>query len=181
MKQFKITLKRLGEMLAILIIVGLSSCSSSKNLDKTDYAAISNASRTLGMKISPKDNLKLFLEAASWIGVPYLSGGMSKSGSDCSGVSVGIYKNAFGIQLLHNSQMQLDKNVKKRVRKGDIQQGDLVFFSPKKSKKKINHVGIYLKDGKFIHASSSKGVRIDALNTPYWKGIWVATGRILGE
>ena len=171
--------KRITNLFLIVLIAGLYSCSSSQKLSKTEYEAIATASRKLGMKIDKTDNLKLMITASQWIGVPYRSGGKTKRGTDCSGLSAGIYRDAFNIKLSPNSQMQLDKDVKKKIKKNDIQQGDLVFFSAKKSKKKINHVGVYLKDGKFIHASSSKGVRIDRLKDNYWIDKWMSSGRIL--
>ena len=150
-----------------------------KSKKESNAAALTMAGQKLGMEIEKDDIPELMIAAANWIGVPYRSGSKNKNGTDCSGMSAGIYKEAFNITLSPNSQMQLENDCKMEVEKDEIQQGDLVFFSSKNSKSKINHVGIYLKDSKFIHASSSKGVRVDRIDVGYWKEKWVGSGRVL--
>lgn len=65
-----------------------------------------------------------------------------------------------------------------KVSRGKLKEGDLVFFSSRNSRKKVAHVGIYLKDGKFVHASSSRGVIVSHLNEPYYRTHWMRGGRI---
>lgn len=158
------------------------SCSTSRHASTTtDYRALAKASRKLGVRIDYKDNHRLFLECAQWVGVPYRYGGKSRRGVDCSGLTYCIYRQLYGISLSPNSQMQLDRDVQVRVKKGHVTPGDLLFFSDRRSKRHINHVGIYLKGGKFIHASTSRGVRIDDLQDAHWKKRWVAAGRTAGK
>ena len=57
-------------------------------------------------------------------------------------------------------------------------EGDLVFFSSRKSRRKVAHVGIYLKDGKFVHASTSQGVIVSSLNEPYYRTHWISGGKV---
>lgn len=64
--------------------------------------------------------------------------------------------------------------------KRKLQEGDLVFFHDGRRKKTANHVGIYLKDGKFIHASSSAGVIVSRLEEPYYRKCWMQGGRVKG-
>lgn len=128
-----------------------------------------------------KGNGQLEKECNSWIGTPHRYGGTSRSGVDCSGFTQAIYRSVYGIELIHNSHDQLTKNCKKRLTKSQLQKGDLVFFvtngkSPKVAN--INHVGIYLGDGKFVHASTSKGVIVNRLTDSYYVKNWVSGGRV---
>ena len=138
----------------IFILTGLifilSSCRTSA--PRLDYQALARASILLGVDINMEDNHKLYLESAEWIGVPYRGGGDSKRGTDCSGLTYQIYRN--------------------------LREGDLVFFSSSRSRKKVAHVGIYLKNGKFIHASTSKGVIVSRLSEDYYTRHWISGGRI---
>lgn len=98
-------------------------------------------------------------------------------GTDCSGFSSAIYKKVYKKKLQHNadSQRRMDCN---KLSKNKLQQGDLVFFHNGRKKRTANHVGIYLKKGKFVHASSSKGVIVSGLNEPYYKKRWMQGGRV---
>ena len=94
--------------------------------------------------------------AMEYLGSPYVWAGASPSGFDCSGFVMYVYKKV-GVSLPHSSRMQY--GVGQPVSRGDLRPGDLVFFfSP------ISHVGIYIGDGKMIHAAGTgKNVRIDSL------------------
>ena len=158
--------------------ISLASCHSIQNTTQTDYTALAKASYRLGLDIDRKDNHRLMIEASKWIGVPHRYGGSTMNGVDCSGLTWNLYKSVYNINLSRSSQAQYDNDVRHSVSKRNLKQGDLVFFSTQGSRKKINHVGIYMKDGKFIHTSSSKGVRLDYLNDNYWKDKWISGGRI---
>lgn len=168
-----------GFCFLLLLTVTLASCSSSKSLSKTEYRELAAAGQRLGFDIDRKDNHRLMVEASNWLGTPYRNGGTTRKGVDCSGFTGCLYERVYHIKLSRSSQLQLNNDVRKRVRKKDLKQGDLVFFSYKKSRKRIGHVGVYLKEGKFIHASSSKGVRIDRLDDDYWNRYWVTGGRVI--
>lgn len=113
--------------------------------------------RSLGARIVSK--------ARELLGSPYKYGGTSPSGFDCSGFTYYIYKQ-FGIELPHSSSGQANVGVK--VSKSDLQLGDIVVFSNTYTAGP-SHTGIYIGNGKFIHAStSSKGVIISDLNTQYY-------------
>ena len=104
--------------------------------------------------------------AKSWIGTPYVYGGSSKSGTDCSGYVMQIYKAHYGISLPHNASQMYNDSRGSSVSRGSLKEGDLVFFG---SFWKIDHVGIYLKGDRFTHASSSKGVMISPMSDNYWR------------
>ena len=141
-----------------------------------DYQELAKASVRLGIDIEMKDNHALYVESSNWLGVPYRSGGTTKRGVDCSGLTSNIYKKVYRKDLERNSEDQRKKDCRK-VKKGKLREGDLVFFHNGRKKKKATHVGIYLKDQKFIHASTSQGVIVSTLEEEYWKKHWLSGGR----
>jgi cell wall-associated NlpC family hydrolase len=99
------------------------------------------------------------------LGKPYRYGGSTPAGFDCSGLVLYSYRQA-GLALPHSTDKQ--RSASRPVRLADLRRGDLLFFN--QEGKKHGHVGIYLGDGKFVHApSSGKSVRSDRLDSPYWK------------
>jgi hypothetical protein len=117
-------------------------------------------------------------EVKKFLGIPYRRGGDSPKGMDCSGFTQKVFLKLFGIVLPHNSVEQSRLPSLFRVSTQDLQAGDLLFFGPKK--KRINHVGIYLGDGKFIHAGRRSGVTIAQLNTNYWRSRFIVSKRAVG-
>lgn len=154
--------------------VGLSSCHTSA--PRLDYKALAKASVRLGMDINMEDNHKLYTTSAEWIGVPYRAGGDSKYGTDCSGLVSQLYKKVYRTRLSRSTDEQLKESTKVSFR--NLREGDLVFFTSRASKKKVAHVGIYLKNGKFIHASTSKGVIVSSLDEKYYTQYWLRGGRV---
>lgn len=113
--------------------------------------------------------------ARQYIGVPYLWAGTSPAGFDCSGFVQYVF-NAHGISLKRTAATQYTHGT--YVAKSDLQAGDLVFFQ-NTYKVGISHVGIYIGDGQFIHASSSKGVTISDLSSSYYVSHYYGARRIL--
>lgn len=171
-KRMKVNFKLLF-ILAVLTAV-LSSCRTSA--PRLDYQALARASILLGVDINLEDNHKLYLEAADWIGAPYRGGGDSKRGTDCSGMVYQIYRKVYRTQVPRNTEELKDKSNK--IAKRNLKEGDLVFFSSNRSKRKVAHVGIYLKNGKFIHSSTSRGVIVSRLSEDYYSKHWISGGRI---
>jgi lipoprotein Spr/probable lipoprotein NlpC len=99
-----------------------------------------------------------------WKGARYRLGGLSKSGVDCSGFVYLTYLQRFNLELPRTTINQIRAG--RKIPKGKLQTGDLVFF---KTKPRVRHVGIYLDDNKFMHASSSRGVMISSLKNRYWE------------
>ncbi len=105
-----------------------------------------------------------------WQGVRYRYGGYSTKGVDCSGLTKKAYKELYGIELPRTVVEQ--SKAGEKVDKQSLRPGDLVFF---KTGIYSRHVGIYLGEGSFIHASQSKGVIQSSLNNSYWrKKYWLA-------
>jgi murein DD-endopeptidase / murein LD-carboxypeptidase len=111
----------------------------------------------------PASSLKTIVDA--YIGTPYLTGGMSKEGTDCSGFSSLVYLEYKGIKLPRSSSAQA--KVGRNVSKNDAREGDLVFFRGGMFGG-INHVGVCMGNGVFAHASIHSGVRYDLLNDVYY-------------
>ena len=167
-------MKRLHWLILCALSFLLGSCRTIA--PRYDYKELAKASVRLGIDIEMKDNHALYVESASWLGVPYRGGGNTRQGVDCSGLTSAIYDKVYRKELERNSDDQRKKDCKK-VKKGKLREGDLVFFHNGRKKKHATHVGIYLKDRKFIHASTSRGVIISTLNEDYWKRHWLSGGR----
>ncbi len=117
---------------------------------------------------------RMLKTASTVLGTPYRSGGCNpNTGFDCSGFTTWVF-NKYGIHLPRSSREQYQ--VGKMVAKNNLRKGDLVFF---RSRRGINHVGIYLENGKFIHsASNGKTVTISHLDEDYWRTHYAGGRRV---
>ncbi|WP_307588260.1 C40 family peptidase [Paenibacillus wynnii] len=111
------------------------------------------------------------------LGTPYLWGGTTSAGFDCSGFILYVLKKFDVDNLPRTSQSQA--KVGTPVAKENLRSGDLVFFNTFGSG--ISHAGIYLGDNQFAHSSSSKGVRISKLSETYYKDSYVTARRVVDE
>ena len=168
-------MKKITRILSLFITLILISCGTSRS--SQDYTALARAGIRLSVDIDAKDNHKLYLTASEWIGVPYRSGGNSKKGIDCSSLTSQLYRLVYGKNISRGAEVQR-RNHCKIIEKDELKEGDLVFFHNGQRKDYASHVGIYLKNKKFIHASSSFGVMVSSLNEYYWKKRWLAGGRV---
>ena len=141
---------------------------------KSTYRYLSDR---LGISVNSHDNIELYETVARWLHTPYKYGGNTRKGVDCSGLVCNVYKSVYHKTLQRRSIDIYQKNCSK-ISKRDLCEGDLVFFATGKNKGKINHVGIYLKKNKFIHASSSKGVIVSSLNDAYYRKTYYSSGRV---
>jgi uncharacterized protein YycO len=143
------------------------------NIDR-NYAVLTNGrSEESGNK---SGNTALITSIYHWLGTPHRDGGTSKHGTDCSYFVQSVYQEAYGIELNRNSRKMYEEDVEP-VRQSALREGDLVFFNT--SGNGISHVGIYLRNNMFVHASSSKGVIVESLSSPYYRKNYVGSGRVV--
>lgn len=132
-------------------------------------------SKRLGIQFASSKNKDLVQTVADWLGTPYRYGSGSKRGTDCSGFVTSIYREVYGIKLSRSSHAMYQ--TVKRVKRDNLNTGDLVFFK-RGPKQPIFHVGIYLKNGKFIHSATNGGVMVSSLKEPYYSRNYYAGGRV---
>ncbi len=159
--------------LAFSISMTLGGCSSTP--DKHPRS-LQNEPQTHSSRALPGTNpavIKLYAQHKSWKGTRYKLGGLSKKGIDCSGFVHITYKERFGKTLPRTTELQA--KVGTGITRQQLRAGDLVFFN---TSRKVRHVGIYIEDGKFLHASTSKGVMISNINNVYWKEAYWKAVRI---
>lgn len=124
------------------------------------------------------DRTRLMAAVKEYMGVPYRWGGTTVDGMDCSAMARAIFRRAYGLELPRTSQQmyRLGRPVGER---GDLEPGDLVFFSLADSGPGISHVGVYVGGGRFAHASSSRGGVIDELGNSYFARHFAGGRRLL--
>jgi len=144
-----------------------------------DSQTVARLSRQFGLMLTPADNLALYNACSGWLGVKYRYGGNTKNGVDCSGFVGNIYQQVYRTKLERNTANMLRRNCL-AINRNSLREGDLVFFSTSGSRQSRvpNHVGIYLKSGKFIHASTSRGVIVSNLSEVYYVRTWITGGRV---
>jgi len=161
-----------------LSLLGSSACSRSKRVSKSTQSRTSDVAsryaRELGVSVSAIENERLYVFIDQWKVTPYQYGGTSTSGVDCSGFVGVLYQDVYS-KRIPRTTTELSKSAKK-VSTNNLQEGDLVFFDI--NGKKSSHVGVYLMNNKFVHASSSKGVIISDLLNPYYQSAFAKGGRL---
>lgn len=110
---------------------------------------------------------------APWMGTPHRMGGNDRSGIDCSGFVVRIYRDLFDVDLPRTTQLLIREG--RPVDFFELVPGDLVFYRIPVKKR---HVGIYLGEGEFAHASYRKGVMISRTDSPHWKQYFIGARRV---
>ncbi len=108
-----------------------------------------------------------------WEGVSYKLGGNTHKGIDCSAYMQRVFNDEFSFNLPRTSHEQAKQG--SRIDKKDLNTGDLVFF---KISPQERHVGVYIGEGQFVHASSSIGVTVSRLDNTYWQARYEQARRI---
>jgi lipoprotein Spr len=145
-----------------------------KPSDDQESLAKDYLSQIMGVALSATSNMKLFHFVYDWIGTPYRFGGSSRNGIDCSAFTKELYSKVFNMDIERSSRDIF--SMVSPVKKDELKEGDLVFF--KIHSRRISHVGIYLGNNRFAHASS-RGVAISSLDDAYYSRYFYRGGRML--
>lgn len=128
----------------------------------------------LNMEVESLPSKPLLEAVDEWYGVRYRSGGNTKTGVDCSGFTLAVYTAVYGMMIPRVSREQY--RISRKISTTELQEGDLVFFNT--TGRGVSHVGVYLGNNKFIHASVSRGVMVNDLFETYYLKRFVGAGRI---
>jgi lipoprotein Spr len=118
-------------------------------------------------------NAKMFEFIDDWYGTPYRLGGTTKKGVDCSAFTQFLFTSVYGLSIPRTAREQY--NLTSRISRTQLKEGDLIFFNTRGG---ISHVGVYLQNNKFVHASTSGGVMISDVFDEYWARKFVGVGRL---
>jgi cell wall-associated NlpC family hydrolase len=161
------------QKLLFLLILSLSACSGEPSVPGATPSAppappsapafVPAPAPTVA---APEPRDELVQQALAAVGVSYRRGGDSpETGFDCSGLVVHVYKEALGISLPHNTLAQ--SRLGRRIDASELRPGDLVFYNTRH--RKYSHVGLYLGDGRFVHAPRpGAAVRVERMSVGYW-------------
>ncbi|MDA1028791.1 MAG: NlpC/P60 family protein [Bacteroidetes bacterium] len=177
----------------LILTIGLTGCTTSRSIfdrrlgdddgvakvgDPVSETPSSDEATTedSGLSLYMEFEQALRTELAPWHGVPHMLGGTARTGVDCSGLIVRVFGDLLSLQTGRTTEQLIQEG--QHVSKRQLRAGDLVFFSPTGSKKG-SHVGIFLSDHEFTHASSSKGVMTSSLTESYWTRFYETSRRII--
>ena len=118
-------------------------------------------------------NTKMFEFIDDWYGTPYRLGGTTKKGVDCSAFSQFLFASVYGLGIPRTAKEQY--NLTSRISRTQLNEGDMIFFNTRGG---VSHVGVYLQNNKFVHASTSGGVMISDIFDEYWAKKFVGVGRL---
>lgn len=159
--------------LSLFMLIFVTACSNTQSIPGD---VVSEKSFTKHKTMGEEDLLFSLLrnEYIYWKGTPYRLGGNNKKGIDCSALVQAVYKNSFNMGLARTTNKQAKSGF--FVYRNALKVADLVFF---KISRKVRHVGIYIGDNQFLHASTSKGVMISSLDNVYWRRKYWQSRRVL--
>jgi lipoprotein Spr len=131
----------------------------------------------LGVAPTELTNTLLLSQLEKWYGTQYCFGGSTNSCIDCSSFTQVILRDVYNVKIPRNSQQQFDASTK--IETKNLKEGDLVFFNTVSASMIITHVGVYVCNNKFAHASTSKGVTISDLSEKYYTKAFRGAGRFI--
>jgi cell wall-associated NlpC family hydrolase len=159
----------------IILIVLLSACGIASRTANTGGTFGAKVSKSFGTSHS-LDNIQRELHHVheEWQGTPFILGGNSKRGVDCSSFTQIVFDRHFGIELPRNTREQIQ--VGDGVRRSAVRPGDLIFF---RTTRRTLHVGIAVNGDEFLHASTSSGVMISSMSERYWATRFLGVRRVM--
>ena len=130
----------------------------------------------LNCNVEDVKNISMFRFIDEWWKTRYRYGGSTKKGVDCSAFTGLLMGTVYAIKLPRTAREQYNQSEK--IGKEEMQEGDLVFFNTRGG---ISHVGVYLGEGHFVHASTNNGVTMSSLDDPYYESRFISGGRVMNN
>jgi len=143
-------------------------------VDKSKFIAHFEKLKDLNVTLTPRE--KILFEVIKYLETPYKYGGSSEDGTDCSGFTKQVFKNSVSLDLPRSAREQY--GIGDKIDKEELKFGDLVFFNTRR-RSNPGHVGIYIGDNQFVHASRQLGVTISSLDETYYKKRYTGARRIM--
>jgi cell wall-associated NlpC family hydrolase len=147
--------------------------SEEKPVDKSNFVKSIEKLESSSVAISPRE--KVLLEVIKYLDTPYKYGGSSGKGIDCSAFTMAVFKNSLELKLPRSSREQYQ--IGEEISVDDLKFGDLVFFNTRR-RSKPGHVGIFIGENQFVHASRKLGVTVSSLDDAYYKKRYMGARRI---
>lgn len=144
------------------------------DLEKANWLQLKYSIK-MDVAVESINNIPLLQKIDEWWGTPYCLGGSSKSCIDCSFFTLDVMSTIYNTSLKRTAAEQYVQANK--IEWSELKEGDLVFFKTE-GRRNITHVGIYMTNNKFAHASTSQGVTISDLADPYWRKRLYSLGRV---
>ncbi|HRP17044.1 MAG TPA: NlpC/P60 family protein [Ginsengibacter sp.] len=130
----------------------------------------------MNVNVESLKNVALLGFIDDWFGTRYRYGGTTKKGIDCSALMGSLHLGVYGFSMPRTAREQY--KVTEHIKREDLKEGDLVFFN---TKGYVSHVGLYLENGYFLHASTKEGVTISNLDEAYYKRTFISGGRVMSD
>lgn len=167
---------RCVRFIVLAMLLFAASCATQKGPKTTDSVAVVPSQIAKGYPDSKEIERRIRDEYLRWQGTRHRLGGTSLGGIDCSGFVKEVYQSIFNIELPRTTKEQVKRGTP--VKKNQLQAGDLIFFNPPTYPR---HVGIFLSENEFVHASKTEGVIISQIDKYYWGKYYWTARRILRQ
>lgn len=145
-----------------------------KNVLDPDTLRFEFHSQKTGLPVDTASELELYYQMYEWLGTRYRFGGETKRGVDCSGFTGIVYEKVYKRVLPRDSRSMY--KMTNPIPRSQMKEGDLLFFRIRRGQ--VSHVGIYLGDNKFVHASTTQGVIVSDLREDYYRRYFYKAGRL---